>query len=137
MKLKLSVFVKALLLGFTALGLSACTTTFSQLDGRPFGRIDSTLYPVQVSKVDGKSYSGNPVLIEPGQRKVTLLAPAEKYARLGTEKTIEITVGVCERIVFGARRPSYLLAAWEPEIVEREPLAGCTITKKPISLPQS
>ena len=135
MKLKLAVLAKTTLLSPVFLGLSACTTTFSPLDGRPFGLIDSTLYPVQVSKVDGKSYSGNPVWVEPGKRQITLLAPPEKYGRLGTEKTVEITVGECERIVFGARRPSYLRAAWEAEIVEREALAGCK--RKPDSFPQS
>ncbi|MBX7230312.1 MAG: hypothetical protein K1X48_11995 [Burkholderiaceae bacterium] len=135
MKLKLAVIAKTALLSLVCSVLSACTTTFSQLDGRPFGLIDSTLYPVQVSKVDGRSYSGNPIWVEPGKRQITLLAPPEKYGRLGTEKTMEVMVGNCERIVFGARRPSYLRAAWEPEIVEREPLAGCK--RKADALPQS
>jgi hypothetical protein len=105
--------------------LSACATTYSQLDGKPFSRVDYTLFPVQVTKVDGRSTTGNPVLIEPGMRKVTLLAPPEKYGRFGDEQTIEVDVGVCERVVFGAQRPSRLLIAWQPVIVERLPVPGC------------
>ena len=110
--------------------LAACTTTQSQLEGQPFTRVDPKLYPVIVSKVDGKSYLQQPVLVDPGKRVVTVTARPEKYGSLPVDRTFTVDVGPCEIVRLGARRENPLMEDFEPVVVEREPKAGCTAAKK-------
>jgi hypothetical protein len=109
--------------------LSACTTTQSQLEGKPFTRVDPKLYPVIVSKVDGKSYLQQPVMVDPGKRVVTVTARPERYGTQSVDRTFTVDVGPCEIIRLGARRESPLMEDFEPVVVEREPKAGCTAKK--------
>ncbi len=109
--------------------LVACTTTQSQLEGRPFTRVDPKLYPVIISKVDGKSYLQQPVMVDPGKRVVTVTASPERYGSLPVDRTFTVDVGPCEIIRIGARRESPLMEDFQPVVVEREPKAGCTAKK--------
>ena len=125
----LSGIARAGLIAAVAL-ISACTTTQSALDGKPFSRVDPKLLPVIVSKVDGESRTGNPVWVEPGRRVITLSAAPALGGYLSVDRTFTVEVGVCERVVFGARREVLLRDAFEPVVVEREALSGCVVAKK-------
>jgi hypothetical protein len=114
----------------TIASITACSTTQSALDGKPFTRVDPKLLPVTVTKVDGESRSGNPVWVEPGTRSVTLSAAPALGGRFTVDRTFTVEVGACERVVFGARREVLLRDAFEPVVVEREPIRGCSIAKK-------
>ena len=102
-----------------------CTTTQSVLDGTPFQRADPKLLPVTISKIDGNSRSGNPVMVDPGRRVITLSAAPALPGRNSVDRSFTVDIGKCERVTFGARRESPLMDAFEPVVVEREPLTGC------------
>ncbi len=109
--------------------LAACTTELSALDGRLFSRVDPKMLSVVITKVDGSSTIGNPVMVDAGTHKVTVAAPPARPGVPGSasiEREFEITVGRCERVYLAARRESPLLDEFAPQVVERAPLGGCT-----------
>lgn len=104
---------------------AGCTTTQSVLDGTPFQRADPKLLPVTISKIDGNSRSGNPVMVDPGRHVITLSAAPALAGRTTVDRSFTVDIGKCERVTFGARRESPLMDAFVPVVVEREPLTGC------------
>jgi hypothetical protein len=113
----------------SAVVLSGCATQQSALDGKPFTRTDMKLYPVTVSKVNGESRTGNPVMVDAGKHTITLSAAPANGGRVAVERSLSVDVAQCERIVFGARRESPLLNEFTPVIVERYALGGCAAKK--------
>ena len=63
--------------------LAGCTTVYSQLDGTRYHRVPIDTYPVVVTRVDGESYLRNPVLVEPGLRKIMVQGPPTFTSRDG------------------------------------------------------
>lgn len=109
-----------------AASLAGCASMqsapLSLLDGDPPGiRASSTLAPLTILSVDGKSYRSNPVQVAPGMRSVVLQwgpgpNPNRQYS---------IPVEPCTRYFLAAERESVTARTWEMKIVSTEPVAAC------------
>ena len=109
-----------------ALGLVGCATpTFSYIDGNKYHRAEINTYSVIVLDVDGVSYLGNPVMIDPGPRVIRVQAPPAAGFRFGEVRTIAFDVLPCMRYYLKAVRKNSIEQDFTPVIDYEESIAGC------------
>lgn len=106
--------------------LSGCASMqkapLSYLDGNPPGiQIDSKLAPLRIVSVDGQIYSGGPVQVAPGMRKLVLTSGAGP----APERQVSMMVEPCTRYFLAAERESVTARSWEMKVASTEPVAAC------------
>jgi len=99
---------------------------YSQLDGHRYFRSSIDTHSVQIVRVDGKDSVFSPVLVEPGQRKVTVQGPPTPTSRYGDERTIELSVAPCTRYYLVAVKDNRLSNDFTVKVDYQEPVGGCT-----------
>lgn len=111
-----------------ALGLAGCATpySYSQLYGSRYHLTPIDTYPVIVAKVDGESYLRQPVLVDPGERKIVVQGPPGAASRYGDEREVSLDVKPCTRYYLVAQKDNRLARAFEVKVDYEEPIAGCT-----------
>jgi hypothetical protein len=117
----------AAVLGVVA--LAACASTdyhYSQLYGTRYQRAPIDTYPVTIVRVDGKDTPFQPVLVDPGLRKIAVQGPPGGAFHLGEEREISLDVRPCTRYYLVAVRPNRLASDFTVRIDYEEPVGGCT-----------
>ena len=99
---------------------------YSQLDGHRYFRSSIDTHSVQIVRVDGKDSVFSPVLVEPGQRKVTVQGPPTPTSRYGDERTIELSVAPCTRYYLVAVKDNRFSNDFTVKVDYQEPVGGCT-----------
>ena len=115
--------------------LSGCTTVYSQLDGTRYHRVPIDTYPVVVAKVDGESYLHNPVLVEPGLRKIMVQGPPTFTSREGELREFSLDVKPCTHYHLVAVKRNALSNDFTVKVDHESPLSSCTATAKTSSTP--
>jgi hypothetical protein len=108
-----------------ALGAAGCTTIYSQLDGDRYHRVPIDTYPVTIAKVDGESYLRNPVLVEPGPRKITVLGPPTLTNRYGELREFDLDVKPCTHYHLVAVKRNPLANDFTVKVDHESPIASC------------
>lgn len=108
-----------------ALGTAGCTTIYSQLDGSRYHRVPMDTYPVSIAKVDGESYLRNPVLVEPGPRKITVQGPPTATSRYGELREFDLDVKPCTHYYLVAVKRSPLANDFSVKVDHETPLTHC------------
>jgi len=109
--------------------LAACASTeyhYSQLYGQRYYKTPIDTYPVTIVRVDGKSTSLRPVLVDPGLRRITVQGPPGGATRLGEEREFALEVRPCMRYYLVAVRDNKLDADFTVKVDYEEPVGGCT-----------
>ncbi len=122
-----TVLLAAALVGASA--LVACASTdyhYSQLSGRRHFRSTIDTYSVAIVGVDGKSTAIEPVLVDPGVRKITVQGPPGAAQRIGDERQISLNVAPCTRYYLVAVKPNRLASDFTVRVDYEEPIGGCT-----------
>jgi hypothetical protein len=112
--------------------LAACASTdyhYSQLYGTRYHKTPIDTYPVTIVRVDGKDTVLRPVLVDPGQRNVTVQGPPGAADRLGQERQFALDVRPCTRYYLVAVRANKLSSDFEVRVDYEEPVGGCTPPK--------
>jgi hypothetical protein len=112
-----------------AVALVACASTdyhYSQLVGYRYYRAPVDTYPVTIVRVDGKSTTLRPVLVDPGLRQVTVQGPPGAANPTGEQREIALQVRPCTRYYLVAVRPNRLVADFDVRVDYQEPVSGCT-----------
>jgi hypothetical protein len=115
-----------------AVALAACASTdyhYSQLYGTRYHKTPIDTYPVTIVRVDGKDTVLRPVLVDPGQRNVTVQGPPGAADRLGQERQFALDVRPCTRYYLVAVRANRLSSDFEVRVDYEEPVGGCTPPK--------
>jgi hypothetical protein len=112
------------------LTLAGCSSTapLSLVEGVPWTRTDSNLYPVRVVSVDRDiqfNRPDEPIRLSPGPRWLVLEAAPGEGARRHVQKSFVLRVEPCTHYYLAARRTSPMQADWELVIDMKEPVAGC------------
>jgi hypothetical protein len=109
------------------LALAACATQqpFSYLDGNRFFRAEMNSYSVIVLDVDGRSYTRNPVMVDPGQRVIRVQAPPGRGFTRGEARSLTVDVKPCTRYYLKAVKRNPLEQDFVPMVDFEEPIAGC------------
>ena len=115
--------------------MAGCTTPYSQLDGTRYHRVPIDTYPVVVAKVDGESYLRNPVLVEPGLRKIVVQGPPTFTSRDGTLREFNLDVKPCTHYHLVAVKSSPLSNDFTVKVDHESPLSSCTATAKTSATP--
>lgn len=116
--------------------LSGCTTTvYSQLDGTRYHRVPIDTYPVVVARVDGESYLRNPVLVEPGLRKIVVQGPPTFTSRDGDLREFSLDVKPCTHYHLVAVKRNALSNDFTVKVDHESPMSACTATAKTSSTP--
>ena len=105
--------------------LTACSTPYSQLYGTRYYRAPIDTYPVLVVSVDGEHYLRQPVLVDPGPRRVTVQAPPTVAQRYGSQRTITLDVKPCTRYYLVAVKQNRLSSDFTVKVDYEEPISGC------------
>lgn len=107
--------------------LAGCATPYgySQLYGRRYNLTPIDTYPVIISKVDGRSYVSNPVLVEPGEHKVLVQAPPGATG-VPEERSVNLMIQPCTRYYLVAVKDNRLDRDFSVRIDYQEPVSGCT-----------
>jgi hypothetical protein len=114
--------------------ISACATQsgVSHLTGERWRKAELNTYDVTIISVDGSHYierRNQPVIIEPGLRKIVVQGPPASGFTYGEQRTLTLDVKPCTRYFLEAKKPGPLSQDFEPRINYEEPLAGCTPNK--------
>lgn len=114
--------------------VSACATQsgVSQLTGERWRKVELNTYDVTIISVDGTHYierRNQPVIIEPGLRKIVVQGPPASGFAYGEQRTLTLEVKPCTRYFIEAKKTGPLSQDFEPRINFEEPLAGCTPKK--------
>lgn len=117
-----------------ALALSACATQdgVAQLTGERWRKAELNTYDVTIISVDGSHYierRNQPVIIEPGPRKIVVQGPPASGFTYGEQRTLTLDVKPCTRYFIEAKKSGPLSQDFEPRVNFEEPLAGCTPKK--------
>ena len=115
--------------------MAGCTTVYSQLDGTRYHRVPIDTYPVVVAKVDGESYLRNPVLVEPGLRKIVVQGPPTYTNRDGDLREFSLDVKPCTHYHLVAVKRNALSNDFTIKVDHESPLSSCTATAKNSSTP--
>ncbi|MGA0609917.1 hypothetical protein [Caldimonas sp. KR1-144] len=122
--------LRALCLATAGLLLAGCATGYhySELRGQRYFKAPIDTYPVIISKVDGKSTPiGGPVLVDPGQRAVTLQGPPGGAGKRNVDEvTLNMDVKPCTRYYIVAVKDNALNVDFKPKVDYEESIAGCT-----------
>ena len=87
---------------------------------------DPNLVPVIVNRVDGVTVaSGQPAVVAPGLRKVTVDVPPRGGFALATQHTFDLDVKACTRYHVAARLDSATTQAWKPVVRYSEAIGEC------------
>jgi hypothetical protein len=105
---------------------AGCTTPYSQLDGRRYHQVPIDTYPVVISKVDGESYLRQPVLVEPGPRKIVVQGPPTPTNSYGALREFDLDVKPCTRYYLVAVKRSPLSNDFTVKVDEEVPLTQCS-----------
>ena len=114
---------------------AGCSTVYSQLDGTRFHRVPIDTYPVVVARVDGESYLRNPVLVEPGLRKIMVQGPPTVTSRDGDLREFSLEVKPCTHYHLVAVKRSPLSNDFTVKVDHEFPLSSCNATAKNSSTP--
>jgi len=111
--------------------VAACATPegFAYLQGGRWKKAELNTFDVMIISVDGKHYierPGQPVMIEPGNRKIVIQGPPVAGFRYGEQRTLELDVQPCTRYWFEAKKENALSQDFVPRVNYSEPIAGCT-----------
>jgi hypothetical protein len=112
--------------------LAACASTdyhYSQLFGTRYFKTPIDTYPVTIVRVDGKDTTLRPVLVDPGQRNVTVQGPPGAADHIGQERQFALDVRPCTRYYLVAVRPNKLSSDFTVRVDYEEPVGGCTPPK--------
>lgn len=115
--------------------LAGCTTVYSQLDGTRYHRVPIDTYPVVVAKVDGESYLRNPVLVEPGLRKIMVQGPPTYTNRDGDLREFSLDVKPCTHYHLVAVKRNALSNDFTVKVDHESPISSCAATAKLSSTP--
>ena len=115
--------------------LAGCTTVYSQLDGTRYHRVPIDTYPVVVARVDGESYLRNPVLVEPGLRKIMVQGPPTFTSRDGELREFSLDVKPCTHYHLVAVKRNALSNDFTVKVDHESPIASCAATAKASSTP--
>jgi hypothetical protein len=115
--------------------LAGCTTVYSQLDGTRYHRVPIDTYPVVVTRVDGESYLRNPVLVEPGLRKIMVQGPPTFTSRDGDLREFSLDVKPCTHYHLVAVKRNALSNDFTVKVDHESPLSSCAATVKASSIP--
>ena len=115
--------------------VAGCTTVYSQLDGTRYHRVPIDTYPVVVAKVDGESYLRNPVLVEPGLRKIMVQGPPTFTSRDGELREFSLDVKPCTHYHLVAVKRNALSNDFTVKVDHESPISSCAATAKVSSSP--
>ena len=117
----------AALMAVALLTLAGCATVgeFSYIDGRRYFQSEMNTYSVVVLDIDGKSYTTNPVLIEPGMRAIRVQGPPTAGFRQGETRTLNLDVKPCTRYYLKAVKENPLQQDFTPAVDYQEPISNC------------
>jgi hypothetical protein len=118
--MKTSVLVTA-----AALSAAGCTTMYSQLDGNRYHRVPIDTYPVTIARVDGESFLNNPVLVQPGPRRITVLGPPTMASRYGELRDFDLDVKPCTHYHLVAVKRSPLANDFTVKVDHETPITSC------------
>ena len=113
---------------------SACATQagVSHLTGERWRKAELNTYDVTIISVDGSHYierRNQPVIIEPGLRKIVVQGPPASGFTYGEQRTLTLDVKPCTRYFLEAKKSGPQSQNFEPRVNFEEPLAGCTPKK--------
>ena len=113
---------------------AACATQagVSHLTGERWRKAELNTYDVTIISVDGSHYierRNQPVIIEPGLRKIVVQGPPASGFTYGEQRTLTLDVKPCTRYFLEAKKSGPLSQNFEPRVNFEEPLAGCTPKK--------
>jgi hypothetical protein len=137
-----TTLASALLASIVAAAGCASSAPLSFVEGVPWTKTDSTLYPVQLVAVDGHMEFNRPdapVMISPGLRQLVLEAAPGAGAHRHIQKSYSVAIEPCTHYYFAARRNSPMEADWVLVVDRKEAVAGCDPKeelKKAGNLPQ-
>jgi hypothetical protein len=87
---------------------------------------DKDLRPVIVNRVDGESVLlGQPAVVAPGLRKITIDLPPRKGFKTATQHTMDLDVKPCTRYHLAAKLDSSVTQAWTPVVRSTERIGEC------------
>ena len=87
---------------------------------------DPDVIPVIVNRVDDVTIqSGQPAVVAPGVRKVTIDVPPRKGFHQATQTTFDLEVKPCVRYHVAARLDSRTTQTWKPMVRSTEPIGEC------------
>jgi hypothetical protein len=118
-------------LPLAAIVLAGCATVgpnFAQLDGERWRKVELNTFDVTLISVDGKHHlqrRGEPVIVEPGLRKVVVQGPPVAGFRYGEQRTLELKIEPCMRYWLEAKKDTALAQDFVPRVNYSEKIAGC------------
>jgi len=87
---------------------------------------DPELLPVIVNRVDDVTImTGQPAVVAPGLRKVTIDVPPRKGFSMATQTTFDLDVKPCVRYHVAAKLDSVTTQTWKPVVRSTEPIGEC------------
>lgn len=108
-----------------AAALAGCSTPYSQIDGVRYHRTQIDTYPLSVVAVDGEGYLRNPVLVDPGVHRVTVVAPPTSAQYYGSERSIQLDVKPCTQYHLVAVKNNRLSTNFDVKVDQEESVPGC------------
>jgi hypothetical protein len=99
---------------------------FSQISGERYFRTPIDTYRVSIVKVDGKSNTFKPALVDPGLRQITVQGPPGGALGNGLERTLALEVAPCTRYYLVAVKENRLQSDFDIRVDYQEPVPGCT-----------
>lgn len=105
--------------------LAGCASSpYSQISGSRYHRAPIDTYPVLILDVDGRSVSGNPVLVDPGRRVIRVQA-TPGFVDLRETRSLTLDVPACSRTYLVAVKHNRLASDFEVKVDHQESLGGC------------
>jgi hypothetical protein len=87
---------------------------------------DPDVIPVIVNRVDDVTVmTGQPAVVAPGLRKVTIDVPPRKGFSQATQTTFDLDVKPCTRYNVAAKLDSRTTQTWQPMVRSTEPIGEC------------
>ena len=87
---------------------------------------DPDVIPVIVNRVDDVTVmTGQPAVVAPGLRKVTIDVPPRKGFHQATQTTFDLEVKPCVRYNLSAKLDSRTTQTWQPMVRSTEPIGEC------------
>ncbi|HRI17155.1 MAG TPA: hypothetical protein PL196_01415 [Burkholderiaceae bacterium] len=117
----------SLALPVALVGCASGTFSYSEVTGQRFFTTNLNTFPVNISRVDGRSVLvGEPLTrVDAGVRVIEVQGPPN-LTNPGDFKNITIDVKVCTRYYIVAFKPNRLESAFTPQIDYEMPVPGCT-----------
>jgi len=114
--------------------LVGCATQdgFSYLQGERWRKAELNTFDVIIISVDGTHYierQYQPVMIDPGVRKIVVQGPPVAGFKYGEQRTLTLDVKPCTRYWLEAKKAGPLSQDFEPRVNYSEPIAGCAPKK--------